>query len=80
MSLVNAVQENNRINNAKWSDWTNAHDIFSIYGPLDYSHYEVGVQFLNALIRDNGENLDIYMQAFDCLEYGQPFSRPELTT
>ncbi len=74
-SLVVAVEENNRINDAKWSDWESVDFLLSVYGELQTFMLPVAREFLNALIRDNGANLEIYLDAMDCLEYGQPFAR-----
>lgn len=73
-SLVEAVKENNRINDAKWSDWASAHDIQDAYGKLEEDALkETSELFLNALIRDDGDNLKIYLQCIECLEMGQSF-------
>lgn len=74
-SLIKAVQENNDINEAKWSDWDDAFHIESTYGQISFKERSIALEFLSALIRDNGENLKLYLEVMDCLEYGQPFSR-----
>ena len=74
-SLVKAVEENNRINDGKWSDWSDAFHIERTYGELSIKERSIALEFLSALIRDNGENLEIYLDAMDCLQYGQPFKR-----
>jgi hypothetical protein len=74
-SLVKAVEENNRINGAQWKDWNSASDIEKTYGRISILYLGVTYEFLNALIRDNGENLNVYLDAMDCIEYGQPFAR-----
>jgi hypothetical protein len=74
-SLVVAIEENNRINDAKWSDWENAKYVQSVYGEISDEYKEVAEAFIDALIRDNGENLSIYQEAYDCLLYGQPIKR-----
>ena len=76
-SLVKAVQENNRMNDANWSDWSDEQGptIQSIYGKLEPEYKAVAEAFLDALIRDNGENLEIYIEAFDCLTYGYAYVR-----
>lgn len=74
-SLVAAVEENNSINDAEWSTWENAKHIESIYGQLEPTYADVAREFLNALIRDNGENRVMYLETMDCLVYGYPFER-----
>lgn len=74
-SLVDAVKENNRINNAKWTDWDNAKHIQESYGELQNENKNVAESFLNALIRDNGKNIVTYLETMDCLEYGYSFDR-----
>lgn len=74
-SLVEAVQENNKINNAKWSDWTSAQHIQEVYGELENDYRGTAELFLGALIRDGGENLSTYLDAIDCLVYGYAFAR-----
>lgn len=69
-SLVDAVRQNNRINDAKWSDWKCSKHIQETYGKLNDSHKGTAEDFLNALIRDNGENLETYKDAMHCLEFG----------
>lgn len=78
IGLCNAVQENNRINGGQWKDWENARHIQQCYGDLKCEHIEAANTFLNALIRDNGENIMIYISCMDCLEYGLPLSRNEI--
>lgn len=74
--LVDAIQENNRINSGKWSDWENPQHIEQIYGVYKRDEFSATTYyFLKALIRDNGENLEHYLTAMDCLEYGYPFKR-----
>ena len=73
--MIEAVKENNRINEATWADWKDVFELITFYGDLDHENKDVAYKFLSALIRDNGENLETYVNAFDCLEYGQPFAR-----
>ncbi len=74
-SLVDAVRENNRMNNARWKDWDDAKHIQDVYGELKDENKAVEEAFLNALIRDDGKNIVIYLEAIDCLDFGYPFDR-----
>ncbi len=69
--LIEAVEENNRINDAEWKDWGSALHIETTYEtPLVGQYATVARLFLNALIRDNGDNLQVYKDAIHALEYG----------
>lgn len=74
---VSRVEDNNEINNAKWSDWDDAYHILETYDLHQDSSATTAVEitFLNALIRDNGENLRIYLDAIECIEYGFSFAK-----
>jgi hypothetical protein len=74
--LVAAVEENNRINDGQWHHFSEGDDhIEQAYGNLNEDENKlVARAFLSALVRDNGENLQIYKDAMQCLEYGQAFS------
>lgn len=69
-SLVDAVLENNQINGGSWKDWDCATHIEDTYGLLQADYKDVALAFLDALIRDNGENLETYLSAMHALEYG----------
>jgi hypothetical protein len=75
-SLVEAVLENNRMNSSKWSDWDSALHIQEVYGYLEENRERAVYEaFLDMLIRDNGENLETYQEAVDCMKYGYAFAR-----
>jgi len=75
--IIAAVEENNRINNAQWKDWDDCEHIESVYGTLDPCNRwkDVAKAFIDVLIRDNGDNINIYLDVIDCLEYGHTFTR-----
>jgi hypothetical protein len=73
--LVAAVEENNRLNDAKWSNWEDRQAIEDLYGVMRGENREVGRAFLTALIRDNGEHLDTYLDAMCAIERGLVFSK-----
>lgn len=73
--LVDAVEDNNEINGAKWSDWEGAWHIQEVYGELHEEFSDTATAFLCALIRDNGANVQLYLDAMDAIEYGQVFHR-----
>lgn len=68
--MVEAIEENNRINNASWKDWTDMYTPEDCYGKLKGEYRHVARAFLHALIRDNGDNLQVYKDAYQCLEWG----------
>lgn len=75
-SLVKAVQENNEINCASWNGWECSKHIQEIYGTLKNDKFKyVYETFLNKLICDNGENLKLYIELVDRIEYGYEFER-----
>lgn len=74
--IVNAIEENNKINNAQWSDWDDLQHVIETYGDIENDEFKhVAKAFLSALIRDNGENLEKYKDMMNLLEFGQCFSR-----
>lgn len=73
--LLEAVEENNRINNAKWTDWEDASHIQDVYGELDKHNKILAEIFLNSLIHDNGDHLQLLQDAFDAVNCGIVFSR-----
>lgn len=76
LEAVKAVKENNSMNDAKWSDWENAQHIITTYEiKLDELFEDVGIAFLNSMIENDGENEKYFVEAMDCLVYGQPFAR-----
>jgi hypothetical protein len=76
LEMVEAVQENNRINGGKWSDWSDCSHLEEVYGKIQDDLEKLSRTFLNALIRDGGDhNLACYMAAYDCVNYGYAFER-----
>lgn len=74
--LIEAVEENNRINDGQWKDWDSSIHIESTYEtPLEGEYEGFARLCLNALIRDNGENIEVYKDAMNALEYSKVFSR-----
>ena len=78
--IIQAVEENNSINGATWSDWDSSIDIIKTYENLyqafkesDYQNFIITA--LDCLIRDCGLNANVYISTLDCLEYGYTFSR-----
>jgi hypothetical protein len=71
-AAVLAVEENNRINNAKWGDWSSAADIALTYDlePLDAED----VRVLERAIASNGETVDTDMNDAHNAEYGVKFN------
>ena len=73
-SLIEAVEENNSMHDVTWKAWSDADHIQHVYGELEDEYRDVATAFLNALIRDEGENIETYSQAMSALEYGKVFN------
>ena len=66
-----AVDENNRINDGKWSDWDSAYDILETYEITYESEWEDFIVLaLNTLIRDEGRGADHYIETLRMFYYG----------
>ncbi len=69
-SLLKAIEENNKINGAKWSDWQDVQHIQDIYGKLGEENKQISELFLKTLIITNGLHIEAYKDAMSVLEYG----------
>lgn len=80
--FIDSVEENNELNDASWSDWESAHQIIASClknGSVklnQHQYHQFILDALTALIRDDGDNSDLYIQCLDALEYGCVFHRP----
>lgn len=74
--IVEGVEENNSINDGKWSDWQSAHDIINVYGPLsdDEISEEKAMAVLNQAIQTNGQSLPDDLRALQREIWGQNFA------
>jgi hypothetical protein len=72
--LVEAVEENNKMNNGKWSDWKDAWHIEEVYGELEDDFDHVARAFLDELIGNEGKNKSYYIDAMCALNYGYVFN------
>ena len=53
-TLVEAIEENNSMNDGSWSDWEDSYHVQDVYGELEYNNIElnrIAHHFLNALIK-----------------------------
>jgi hypothetical protein len=78
LDLIDAVEENNRINDGKWSDWENAAHIQEVYGALSYDEdiqIKAIEKMLNFLIKSNGEDVNLFIDLVDHYDYGIMFAR-----
>lgn len=75
IELVDSVEDDRRGGKSSWSDYENVAEIEAIHGIMEDERREVTTAFLKALIKDKGENVEIYKDAYQCLEFGQAFSR-----
>lgn len=76
-SLIKAVEENRDFHGASWKSWEEmggASHIQDIYGKLSDDEAPFAI-FLDALVRDDGENIEVYLDAHNAWEYGQVFSK-----
>ena len=69
---VFAVQMNNKINDARWGDWTDAHHVSETY---QIELCECGELLLNKAIASNGATIDADMKAVELAVFGQNFER-----
>lgn len=67
---VLAVEENNHINNGKWTDWEDAHAILETYG---ISQDDDVRAVLQKAIESNGYSLPADLRAAELIECGQNF-------
>lgn len=58
-TLIKAVEENNKLNDGKWSDWDDGDHILSTYANDGYDDSEIyaidAVEVLNLFIKHNGD-------------------------
>lgn len=66
-----AVEENNKLNDAKWSDWPFATDIGEVYG-IELDQEDIAI--LQRAIESEGASIQADMEAAELEEYGQNFS------
>lgn len=69
---VLAVEENNRINDGKWSDWSSADHVADTYEIGELSDAERAI--LENAIKSNGASIDADMNAVHNAEYGVEFN------
>lgn len=76
--LIEAVEDNNSVNAASWSDWNDAGDIIECYaiaGIADGNATEQeATALLNRAIETNGESLKQDLPAFELKTWGQNFA------
>lgn len=71
--MVEAVEENNTMNSkygTSWDSFENVEHIEKTYGKLDEEYNGFAKNCITALIRDNGEGKEIYLEAFRQLFWG----------
>ena len=67
---IEAVEENNRINDGMWIGWDDASHVAETYGiELD----EQGAKIINRAIESNGESLTVDLPAVERAVWGQNF-------
>jgi hypothetical protein len=74
--LISGIEENNSINNAKWSDWEDLPHIESIYGNFsdpDITRDEANSIIANAIASD-GASLVADLSAMERVVMGQNFA------
>ncbi len=65
ITIVEAVQENNEINDGSWSDWKDVYHLENIYGTIQEKNKDLAVAFLSELIDSNGRYLEKYIKLWD---------------
>lgn len=76
LNLVEAVQDNNRVNDGSWKDWTDLSHIEEVYGSLDdedVTREEVD-RVIAAAIASNGASLRDDLSAIERRIEGQNFA------
>jgi hypothetical protein len=74
--LVDAIEENNRINDGKWSDWNGlfaAEEVYGEYADDDISR-EDAEHVVESAIASNGETLADDLRALEMKVMGQNFA------
>lgn len=70
-SLVEAVKENNVINDASWKDWQDAKHIQDVYGELENDERKIMYEaMLDECIYSEGEYADPYLALIRAMDYG----------
>lgn len=70
---VDAVLDNNKINDGQWSDWHDATDIFDVYGEPE-SNRAMLMRMLNYSIYTNGECVQAMLEFESYLMFGVVFN------
>jgi hypothetical protein len=76
--MIEAVEENNSINDGQWANWDDMADIEAVYGDLqdkDVSRQEAEA-VISAAIASNGKTLADDLRKLGRQIYGQEFSGP----
>jgi len=77
-NMIEAVEENNSINDGEWADWGDMADIEAVYGDLqdeEVSRQEAEA-VISAAIASNGKTLADDLCKIGRKIYGQEFSGP----
>jgi hypothetical protein len=79
-TLMQAVSENNRINDAQWTDWTSHKDLQETYGELAADYKEASEKLLDLVIlaEGNTEVIRLAYEILDMLQYGQILHRSHI--
>lgn len=75
--LVEAVEDNNNINNAQWSDWPSPFEIEEVYGQLDEDECDLLLKaagMLTQAILSNGKSLHKDVLTYEKAVNGQNFA------
>ena len=67
---IEGVEDNNSINDGRWSDWVDAAHIAETYG---IELCQEGIQIIERAIASNGESLKIDLPAAERAVWGQNF-------
>jgi hypothetical protein len=74
--LVDAIEENNRINDGKWADWSGFLAVLEVYG--EYSDSEISREdaqhIIESAIASDGEALANDLRALEMKVMGQNFA------
>lgn len=76
IELVEAVKDNNSVNDGSWKDWADLQHIEDVYGPLDDEDVtrEEADRVMSSAIASNGQSLKTDLSAIELRIKGQNFA------
>lgn len=74
--LVEAVEDNNRVNGGEWANWSGLDHTEEVYGKLDDEDItrEQAIDAFDRMIASNGDDVPAVLRALELSTMGQNFS------